>query len=121
MTAWVTLTRVSKLTGARHTLHMLSPPLYLSMSRCDNQMLNIALQVQVQVIDLRTRQIKFEDEKASSAAFNTEYEDMIAYSGAGMLTVRTGSFSPHRQRMTGFVVAFEGSKVYCLHLLNMQV
>ena len=77
--------------------------------------------MQILVVDLRTKTVKFEDEKATSVAFNSEFEDMIAYSGVGVLSIRTGTCSPNIQKMMGFVVAFEGSKVYCLHYLSMQV
>lgn len=55
-----------------------------------------------------------------SVAFNTEYEDMVAYSGASTLSIRTGSFKPYRQRMNGLVVAFQGAKVHCLKNMGMQ-
>ena len=51
----------------------------------------------------------------SGVAFNSEHDDMLAYSGAGSLSIRTATFQPQRQRVDGLVVAFCGAKVYCLH------
>lgn len=60
-------------------------------------------------------QTEFEESNVQGVAFNSEHDDMLAYSGAGTMSVRTASFSPHRQRMDGVIVAFQGAKVYCLH------
>ena len=60
-------------------------------------------------------QTQFEDDQVQSVAFNSEHDDMLAYSGAGTLSIRTAGFKPYRQRMDGLVVAFRGAKVYCLH------
>jgi intraflagellar transport protein 122 len=49
-----------------------------------------------------------------SVAFNSEHEDMVAYSGVSTLSIRTATFKPYRQRTTSLVVAFQGPKVYCL-------
>ena len=37
-------------------------------------------------------------------AWNTEMEDMLAYSGNQTLCIKTGEFPPHVQKLQGFVV-----------------
>ena len=35
------------------------------------------------------------------------------------MAIKAGSFPAHHQKMTGFVVGFSGSKIFCLHVYNM--
>ena len=72
------------------------------------------------VYDLSTQQVLFEERNANSVAWNTEMEDMLCYSGNGQLSIKTGDFPLHTQALQGFVVGFKGSKIFCLHYLNMQ-
>ncbi|XRB06728.1 intraflagellar transport protein 122 [Pycnococcus provasolii] len=74
----------------------------------------------VAVYDLITKEIVYEDTNANSVAWNTEEEDMFCFSGNGTLSIKTGPFAPHLQRLQGFVVGFKGSKVFCLHYVCMQ-
>ncbi len=53
-------------------------------------------------------------------AWNTEMEDMLCFSGNGVLSIKTGTFPLHTQKMQGFVVGFNGSKIFCLHSVAMQ-
>lgn len=53
-------------------------------------------------------------------AWNTEFEDMFCFSGNGLLSIKTGDFPLHQQRLQGFVVGFKSSKVFCLHYVSMQ-
>jgi hypothetical protein len=57
---------------------------------------------------------------ANSVSWNASCEDMLAYSGGGQLTIVTGGFPPHAQRLPGFVVGFVSSRVFCLHATAMQ-
>lgn len=72
------------------------------------------------VYDLDTQQLMYQEPNANSVAWNTEMEDMLAYSGSSMLCIKTGSFPPHMQKLQGFVVGFKGSKIFCLHYISMQ-
>jgi intraflagellar transport protein 122 len=72
------------------------------------------------VYDLDTQQLMYQEPNANSVAWNTEMEDMLAYSGNNMLCIKTGSFPPHMQKLQGFVVGFKGSKIFCLHYISMQ-
>jgi intraflagellar transport protein 122 len=47
-------------------------------------------------------------------------EEMFCFSGNGMLSIKTGSFPVHQQKLQGFVVGFKGSKIFCLHYVCMQ-
>ncbi|KIZ06021.1 hypothetical protein MNEG_1945 [Monoraphidium neglectum] len=74
----------------------------------------------VVVYDLETKAVVFEGENANSVAWNADCESMLCYSGGGALTIKTGDFPPHSQKMAGFVVGFKGSKVFCLQFASMQ-
>jgi hypothetical protein len=65
-------------------------------------------------------QIRFEDQQVTSVAFNSEHDEMVAYTSMQMLCVCTAAYKPYRQRMSSLVVAFSGAKVYCLHNLNIK-
>ena len=45
---------------------------------------------------------------------------MLCFSGNGVLSIKTGTFPLHTQKMQGFVVGFNGSKIFCLHSVAMQ-
>ena len=49
--------------------------------------------------------------------WNMVMEDMLCFSGSGMLSIKTGGPSKER-RMQDFVVGFNGSKVFCLHYVR---
>lgn len=72
------------------------------------------------VYDLDTQALMYLEPNANSVAWNTEMEDMLAYSGSNMLCIKTGNFPPHMQKLQGFVVGFKGSKIFCLHYISMQ-
>ena len=66
------------------------------------------------------QELLFEERNASSVAWNSEFDDMFCYSGNGMLSIKTADFPLHQQKLQGFVVGFKGSKIFCLHYVNMQ-
>ena len=49
-----------------------------------------------------------------------DHQDMLCYSGNGMLSIKTGTFPVHQQKLQGFVVGFNSSKIFCLHYVAMQ-
>ncbi|KAJ3110764.1 hypothetical protein HDU96_006285 [Phlyctochytrium bullatum] len=71
------------------------------------------------VYDLKTKELLFQEPNANSVAWNTELEDMLCYSGNGVLNIKAGNFPSHQQKMQGFVVGFKGSKIFCLHIYAM--
>ncbi|KAI9332491.1 WD40-repeat-containing domain protein [Obelidium mucronatum] len=68
---------------------------------------------------LKTKELLFQEPNANSVAWNSELDDMLCYSGNGVLNVKTGAFLSHQQKMQGFVVGFKGSRIFCLHIYNM--
>ncbi|KAJ3255478.1 hypothetical protein HDU77_003673 [Chytriomyces hyalinus] len=68
---------------------------------------------------LKTKELLFQEPNANSVAWNSELDDMLCYSGGGVLNVKTGNFQSHQQKMQGFVVGFKGSRIFCLHIYNM--
>ncbi len=71
------------------------------------------------VYDIKTRSLLFTENNANSVAWNTENEDMICFSGNGILSIKAGMSPPHQQKMTGFVVGFKGSKIFSLNASAM--
>lgn len=70
----------------------------------------------VVVYDAETGALVYEDAKLNydSLAWNTEFDDMLCYSGNGTLCVRTADFPAQTQSSRGFVVGFKGTKAFCL-------
>lgn len=72
------------------------------------------------VYDVLTGEQLFSEAGANSVAWNSQMEDMLCFSGNGMLSIKTGTFPLHQQKLTGFVVGFSGSKIFCLQSVAMQ-
>lgn len=71
------------------------------------------------VYDLATRELLFQEPNANSVAWNTQNEDMLCFTGNGVLHIKAANFPIHEQKMQGFVVGFQGSHIYCLHVFAM--
>lgn len=52
-------------------------------------------------------------------AWNTQCEDMLCFSGGGYLNIKASNFPVHQQKLQGFVVGYNGSKIFCLHVFSM--
>ena len=74
----------------------------------------------VSVYDLTTGAHIFEEQNAEAVAWNTEIPDMLCFSAHGALSIKTGTFPLHQQRMQGVVVGFKGSRIYALHYVAMN-
>ncbi|KFP54877.1 Intraflagellar transport protein 122, partial [Cathartes aura] len=57
---------------------------------------------------------------ANSVAWNTQCEDMLCFSGGGYLNIKASNFPVHQQKLQGFVVGYNGSKIFCLHVFSMS-
>lgn len=71
------------------------------------------------VYDLTTKQLLYQEPNASSVAWNALHDDILCYSGGGLLSTKTGLLPAHHQSLTGFVVGFRGASVYCLNVYKM--
>ncbi|WAR26649.1 IF122-like protein [Mya arenaria] len=72
------------------------------------------------VYDINTKELLFQEPNANSVAWNTHYEDMLCFSGNGLLNIKASNFPVHQQKLQGFVVGFSGSKIFCLHIYSMS-
>ena len=70
--------------------------------------------------ELQTGRLVFQEPDASSVAWNTCFEDMLAYSGNGHVSIIVADFAPHRQRLQGYVVGFSGSNIFYLNVLAVS-
>lgn len=61
-----------------------------------------------------------QEPNANSVAWNTQCEDMLCFSGGGCLNIKASTFPVHQQKLQGFVVGYNGSKVFCLHVFSMS-
>ncbi|NXD37907.1 IF122 protein, partial [Copsychus sechellarum] len=72
------------------------------------------------VYDIHTRELLFQEPNANSVAWNTQCEDMLCFSGGGYLNIKASNFPVHQQKLQGFVVGYNGSKIFCLHVFSMS-
>ncbi|CAH1993982.1 unnamed protein product [Acanthoscelides obtectus] len=72
-----------------------------------------------QIFDSRTNELLYQENNANSVAFNSLYEDMLAFSSSSTLSIKVSDFPSHTQTMSGFVVGFMGSKVFFLNGFSM--
>jgi intraflagellar transport protein 122 len=73
----------------------------------------------VSVYDLATGSHLYEEPNAEAVAWNTELPDMLTFSAHGTLSIKTGSFPVHSQRMQGVVVGFKGARIYALNYVAL--
>jgi len=74
----------------------------------------------VTVYELATGATLAEEQNAEAVVWNTEVPDMLCFSGHGTLSIKTGAFPVHQQRMQGVVVGFKGSRIYALNYVALQ-
>ncbi|BFZ08413.1 hypothetical protein BsWGS_11452 [Bradybaena similaris] len=91
----------------------------LDLSATRNRLAVVDDQSTLLVYDLITKELLFQERTAISVAWNSQYEDMLCFSGNGMLNIKAGNFPVHQQKLQGFVVGFSGSKIFCLHVYAM--
>lgn len=72
------------------------------------------------VYDITTKDLLFQEPNANSVAWNTQCEDMLCFSGGGYLNIKASNFPVHQQKLQGFVVGYNGSKIFCLHIYSMS-
>ncbi|XP_070558026.1 intraflagellar transport protein 122 homolog [Ptychodera flava] len=72
------------------------------------------------VYDVNTKELLYQEPNANSVAWNTQLEDMLCFSGNGLLNIKASNFPVHQQKLQGFVVGFSGSKIFCLHIYAMS-
>ncbi|ELU12491.1 hypothetical protein CAPTEDRAFT_164190 [Capitella teleta] len=72
------------------------------------------------VYDVTSKELLFQEPNANSVAWNTNYEDMLCFSGGGLLNIKASNFPVHQQKLQGFVVGFTGSRIFCLHVYAMS-
>eukprot|EP00873_Tetraselmis_striata_P015075 jgi/Tetstr1/435339/TSEL_024257.t1 len=92
----------------------------LDLSASRNKLAVVDENTSVFIYHLITKELLFEERNCNSVAWNSEFEDMFCFSGNGMLSIKTGEFPLHQQKLQGFVVGFKGSKIFCLHYVSMQ-
>ncbi|CAG0893454.1 unnamed protein product [Cyprideis torosa] len=72
------------------------------------------------VYSLTSKELLYQEPNANSVAWNSQLDDLICFSGADVLTIKAADFPGHQQALSGFVVGFTGSRIFCLHLYTME-
>ncbi|KAF7664865.1 hypothetical protein LDENG_00161710 [Lucifuga dentata] len=92
----------------------------LDMSASRNKLAVVDEHNTLLVYDINTKELLFQEPNANSVAWNTQCEDMLCFSGNGYLNIKASNFPLHQQKMQGFVVGYNGSKIFCLHVYSMS-
>ncbi|ERL84617.1 hypothetical protein D910_02045, partial [Dendroctonus ponderosae] len=74
----------------------------------------------LQIFKYRNGELCYQETNANSVAFNTFYEEMVAFSGSNTLAIKVMDFPAHVQKLSGFVVGVCGSKAFCLNDFTMN-
>ena len=93
---------------------------YVDLSMYRHKLAVIDENMTLFVYSVKTGEVIFQEPNANSVAWNTSYEDMLAYSGGGNVSIVVSNFPPQRQRLQGFVVRFNGSNIFYLNALNVS-
>ena len=72
------------------------------------------------VYNLKTGDLILQEPNANSVAWNSCFEDMLAFSGGGNVSIMVSNFPPTRQRLQGFVVGFNGSNIFYLNTQSVS-
>uniref|UniRef100_A0A3B4AJR2 Intraflagellar transport protein 122 homolog n=1 Tax=Periophthalmus magnuspinnatus TaxID=409849 RepID=A0A3B4AJR2_9GOBI len=91
----------------------------LDMSSSRNKLAVVDEHNTLLVYDINNKELLFQEPNANSVAWNTQCEDMLCFSGNGYLNIKASNFPVHQQKMQGFVVGYNGSKIFCLHVYSM--
>ncbi|TNM86917.1 hypothetical protein fugu_007147 [Takifugu bimaculatus] len=92
----------------------------LDMSASNNKLAVVNEHNTLLVYDLNSKELLFQEPNANSVAWNTQCEDMLCFSGNGYLNIKAGNFPVHQRKMQGFMVGYNGSKIFCLHVCSMS-
>ena len=68
----------------------------------------------LKVYDLNNKQLMYQEPNANSVAWNTQFEDMLCYSGTNTLGIKASDFPAHQQKVNGKFWNF----FYCVILTN---
>ncbi|KAK2490162.1 hypothetical protein MC885_001823 [Smutsia gigantea] len=92
----------------------------LDMSASRNKLAVVDENDMCLVYDIHTKELLFQEPNANSVAWNTQCEDMLCFSGGGYLSIKASTFPVHQQKLQGFVVGYNGSKIFCLHVFSVS-
>lgn len=68
--------------------------------------------------DVNTKAVLFQAQGANSVSWNTEFNDMLCYTGSNTLSIKTASFPLHQQKLN--VRAGDDSSPPCASLFPFQ-
>ncbi|MED6266259.1 hypothetical protein CHARACLAT_000298, partial [Characodon lateralis] len=92
----------------------------LDMSASRNKLAVVDEHNTLLVYDINSKELLFQEPNANSVAWNTQCEDMLCFSGNGYLNIKASNFPVHQQKMQGYMVGYNGSKIFCLHVYSMS-
>lgn len=71
------------------------------------------------VYDMQSKELLYSEPNANSVSWNTVFDDMLCFSGNGLINIKIANFPAYSQNLNGFVVGFKGSRVYSLNKYSM--
>jgi len=89
---------------------------------CDKKKLAIVDEYNnLYVHNIETKDILYQDTKVTSVAWNTELDDVLAFSKEdNVLCIKTADFAPMPQKLNGIIVGFKNAKVFALQGTTMN-
>nr|CCA20383.1 PREDICTED: similar to WD repeat domain 10 isoform 2 putative [Albugo laibachii Nc14] len=94
--------------------------LCVDMSAARDKLAVVDAQKTCSVYDLHSKELLYQEDNATSVAFNSESDDMLCYASDSYLHIKAGRLHLHSQRMRGFVVGFTSSKVFYLNAISIH-
>lgn len=94
-----------------HTCTQCTVYMYVPIYRCDSCLMHVHVHVGLSCFLVSHNVFIFP-------------QDMLCYSGNGLLHIKANTFPAHQQRLqngNGFVVGFTGSRIFTLHMFTMSV
>ncbi|XP_044767186.1 intraflagellar transport protein 122 homolog [Coccinella septempunctata] len=92
-----------------------NPVRCLDLSSCREKLAVVDDSGLCQVFNNMNRSLIYQEPSVNSVAFNSLYEDMLAFSGNNSLAIKVSEIIPFKQKLPGFVVGLSGSKAFCLN------
>ncbi|CUG87361.1 WD40 repeat-containing protein, putative [Bodo saltans] len=76
--------------------------------------------LQVYNLNSPNKELLFQENNATAVSWNSDYEDMLCFTGNNTLSIKTGNLPAFQQKLQGLVVGFKANKVFTLHFSTMS-
>lgn len=73
------------------------------------------------VYDIDIKELFFQELNVNSVVWNIQCEDMFCFLGGGYLNIKVSIFFVYWQKLQGFVVGYNGFKIFCFYVFFIFV